>query len=76
MRKRGSDLRYDLEISLRQAGAGLTTTLTVGHGERVGTGRPNIDRDIIGWIEIFTGAGQYKRRRHFSYARPGHAHFA
>jgi len=34
MRKRGSDLRYDLEISLRQAGAGLTTTLTVGHGER------------------------------------------
>jgi molecular chaperone DnaJ len=34
MRKRGSDLRYDLEISLRQAGEGLTTTLTVGHGER------------------------------------------
>jgi len=34
MRKRGSDLRYDLEISLRQAGAGLTTTLTVGQGGR------------------------------------------
>lgn len=34
MRKRGSDLHYDLEISLRQAGEGLITTLTVGHGER------------------------------------------
>jgi molecular chaperone DnaJ len=34
MRKRGSDLRYDLEISLRQAGVGVTTTLTDGHGER------------------------------------------
>jgi DnaJ-class molecular chaperone len=30
MRKRGSDLRYDLEISLKQAGEGLTTTLNVG----------------------------------------------
>jgi len=30
MRKRGSDLRYDLEISLKQAGEGLTTTLTAG----------------------------------------------
>ena len=34
MRKRGSDLRYDLEISLKQAGEGLTTTLTSGPGER------------------------------------------
>jgi DnaJ-class molecular chaperone len=34
MRKRGSDLRYDLEISLKQAGEGLITTLTVGHGKR------------------------------------------
>lgn len=33
MRKRGSDLRHDLEISLKQAGEGLTTTLTVGPGE-------------------------------------------
>jgi DnaJ-class molecular chaperone len=30
MRKRGADLRYDLEISLKQAGEGLTTTLTTG----------------------------------------------
>jgi molecular chaperone DnaJ len=30
MRKRGSDLRCDLEISLKQAGEGLTTTLTAG----------------------------------------------
>jgi DnaJ-class molecular chaperone len=28
MRKRGADLRYDLEISLKQAGEGLITTLT------------------------------------------------
>jgi molecular chaperone DnaJ len=33
MRKRGSDLRYDLEISLKQAGEGLTTTLTTGIAE-------------------------------------------
>ncbi len=37
MRKRGSDLRYDLEISLKQAGEGLTTRLTAGlaEGEQV-----------------------------------------
>src|SRR5262247_420226 len=37
MRKRGADLRYDLEISLKQAGEGLTTTLTAGlaEGEQV-----------------------------------------
>jgi DnaJ-class molecular chaperone len=34
MRKRGSDLRYDLEISLKQAGEGLTTMLTVSRGDR------------------------------------------
>lgn len=34
MRKRGSDLHYDLEISLRQSGEDLTATLSVGHGER------------------------------------------
>ncbi len=34
MRKQGSDLRYDLEISLKQAGEGLTTTLTAGFAER------------------------------------------
>jgi DnaJ-class molecular chaperone len=36
MRKRGSDLRYDLEMSLKQAGEGLTTTLTVGPVAREG----------------------------------------
>jgi len=36
MRKRGSDLHYDLEISLKQAGEGLTTTLTVGTVGREG----------------------------------------
>jgi DnaJ-class molecular chaperone len=36
MRKRGSDLRYDLEMSLKQAGEGLTTTLTVGPVGREG----------------------------------------
>lgn len=34
MRKRGGDLSYDLEISLRQAGEGLTTTLTAGLAAR------------------------------------------
>src|SRR5215470_703355 len=34
MRKRGSDLHYDLEISLKQAGEGLITTLTAGLAER------------------------------------------
>ena len=36
MRKLGSDLHYDMEISLKQAGEGLITTLTVGQGEREG----------------------------------------
>lgn len=36
MKKRGSDLHYDLEISLKQAGEGLTTALTLGHGEHEG----------------------------------------
>lgn len=34
MRKRGADLRYDLEISLKHAGEGLTTTLTAGLAAR------------------------------------------
>src|SRR5262245_43009563 len=34
MRKRGADLRYDLEISLKQAGEGLTTTVTAGLAAR------------------------------------------
>lgn len=34
MRKRSADLRYDLEISLKQAGEGLTTTLTAGLAAR------------------------------------------
>jgi molecular chaperone DnaJ len=34
MRKRGADLFYDLEISLKQAGEGLTTTLTTGLAAR------------------------------------------
>jgi DnaJ-class molecular chaperone len=34
MRKRGADLRYDLEISLKQAGEGFATTLTTGPAAR------------------------------------------
>ena len=34
MRNRSSDLHRDLEISLKQAGEGLTTSLTIGTAER------------------------------------------